>query len=640
MLNENAINALPEAICARLEAINTGYLESIGKRIKEIGEMKPTDINRAQIMYQCGVDADELTRQLANASGKNVKEIQDIFSLIAKENYEYSRPFFEAQGMEFIPFEENEPLQRYVESISRQTVGEYINLTQNTAFAVYDGSGRNVAPLFDANIGKAPTSLHDTYTKVIDQAVTTAQLGYTDYQSAMRMTLKALADSGIRTVDYATGYSRRLDSAVRQNILWAIKQCNQNTADMVGEQFGADGYEISYHGHPRPSHEAMGGRQYAIGKARTVNGVHYPSFNDVAHLLEDFGCLHFKFSILLGISEPAYDPEQLAAFKEADKQTFEFEGKKYTNYEASQVQRRLETAIRNQKDRANIAKAAGDDDMRRQAQEKINHLTSKYKKFSDASGLPTRVQRMSVSGFRRVKTKAELKANQSYDSEFIDRLRRGMKSVTSKEKVIGYNDFDEGYKNAFEAGLSRSHPSVKKLLKEMSLKADYINSSSRKSFYKPMANTVTINQKDPATLAHELFHMIQHKKNVDVNPFSTALQKDYSALLKVSGGNIEDYLKAKYPHAFSRKSVNGKTIIKREYGAISDIVSGMTNDNVNLGFHHEKEYWERGNNMLPREAWAGFGKILYSNNPEVIKMFTELFTNFNNSAIMTLKELI
>ena len=408
MLNENAINALPEAICERLEKINTRYLESIGKRIREIGEMKPTDINRAQLIYQCGMDVDSITRELANASGKNVKEIQDIFSLIAKENYEYSRPFYEAQGLEFIPFEENEALQNYVKAISRQTVGEYINVTQNTAFAVFGKDG-NVAPLFESNQGKVATDLHKTYTKVIDEAATAAQLGYTDYQSVMRQTLKALADSGIRTIDYATGFSRRADTAVRQNLLWAIKQCNQETADMVGEQFGADGYEISYHGHPRPSHEAMGGKQYAIGKARTVNGVYYPSFDTVAHLLEDYGCLHFKFSIVLGISEPAYDPEQLAAFKAADKEVIEFEGEKYTKYEAGQLQRKIETAIRTQKDRANIAKAAGDDDMRRQAQEKINHLASKYKKLSEVSGLPTKAERMSVSGFRRVKTKAQLK---------------------------------------------------------------------------------------------------------------------------------------------------------------------------------------------------------------------------------------
>ena len=211
-------------------------------------------------------------------------------------------------------------------------------------------------------------------------------------------------------------------------------------------QFGWDNLPLFMNSNPRPSHEAMGGRQYAIGKARTVNGVYYPSFDTVARLLEDYGCLHFKFSILLGISEPAYDPEQLAAFKAADKETFEFEGQKYTKYEASQVQRKLETAIRHQKDRANIAKAAGDDDMRRQAQEKINHLANKYKKFSDASGLPTKAQRMSVSGFRRVKTLAELKTPVLWISklpdsdegyrDYLSRIRAGSFDLDRRHKFL------------------------------------------------------------------------------------------------------------------------------------------------------------------------------------------------------------
>ena len=211
----------------------------------------------------------------------------------------------------------------------------------------------------------------------------------------MREVIKAMADSGIRTVDYATGYSRRLESAVRQNILWGVKQCNQNTADMIGEDFGRDGYEISYHSHPRPSHADMGGKQYAIGPARTINGKHYPSFEKEAEpLLNDYGCLHFKFSILLGISRSAYSDEQLAQFKAEDNRKFEFEGKEYTRYEASQLQKRIESEVRRQKDRANIAKAAGDDVMRREAQYRINLLTSKYAKLSKESGLPAKMERL------------------------------------------------------------------------------------------------------------------------------------------------------------------------------------------------------------------------------------------------------
>ena len=67
------------------------------------------------------------------------------------------------------------------------------------------------------------------------------------------------------------------------------------------------------------------------------------------------------------------------------------------------MQRKLETAIRHAKDRQKIAKAAGDDTLRRQEQKKLNDLTRKYKDFSEKSGLSVKKERMSVSGYHRVK---------------------------------------------------------------------------------------------------------------------------------------------------------------------------------------------------------------------------------------------
>ncbi len=463
MLNENQIELLPERIYQRLNAINTEYLESIGEVIKEIGELRPSDVHKLQQMYRYGSKVDDIVNKLAKTSEKNIAEIYEIFDIVAKENYNYSKPFYEAKGKKFIPYEENESLQKYVKSLAKQTVGEYINLTQHTAFAVFD-KGDSIAPLFEANKNKVATSLSDTYTKVIDYAVIKVQTGVTDYNFAMREVIKAMADSGIRTVDYATGYSRRLDTAVRQNVLWGIKQCNQNTADKIGEDFGSDGYEISYHSHPRPSHEEMGGKQYAKGEGRTVKGVYYPSFEKEAEpLLNEYNCLHFKFSVLLGISQPAYSEEQLEQLKADDKQTFEFEGKEYTKYEASQLQRKIETEVRHQKDRAVIAKAAENDDLRREVQSRINLLTSKYAKLSQASGLPTKMERMQVKGFRSVKAKTIDKSVESgiiksgsevmYRKAKVDKieqmpkkqLRRIVKSFKAKGGSIQFSEEIDRY---------------------------------------------------------------------------------------------------------------------------------------------------------------------------------------------------
>jgi len=64
--------------------------------------------------------------------------------------------------------------------------------------------------------------------------------------------------------------------------------------------------------------------------------------------------------------------------------------------------------MRRQKDRANLFAVSGDEDGRRAAQEKLNILARKYKEFSDAAGLDTHKERMSVSGFRRVKSTSEV----------------------------------------------------------------------------------------------------------------------------------------------------------------------------------------------------------------------------------------
>lgn len=412
VIPEETLNALADPIEYRLTQLNDYTLELIGKRIKEIGEISPSD-QHLQQMKLYGADVASIEEQLAEITAQNSADIKRLFEVTAENNVDFAEKFYNAQGIPFIPYAQNRNLQKYVAAMAKQTLGEYVNMSQNTAFLTYNEFGDKVL-----------TSLAETYQNVLDKAVTAVSTGTTDYQSTMRQTLRELADSGIRTkynaktgragltADYATGYSRRLDTAVRQNVLWGVKECNQGISDQEGEEFGSDGWEVDYHSAPRPSHEFMGGVQFADGtEGKTVDGKYYPPFSPAAEeRMQDYGCLHFKYPILLGISEPAYDADELADLKAKDHKTIEFEGKKYTPYEAKQAQRKLETAARHAKDRQKIAKAAGDDTLRREEQEKINLITQKYKEFSDAAGLPTKMERMSVSQYNRVKTKAELAA--------------------------------------------------------------------------------------------------------------------------------------------------------------------------------------------------------------------------------------
>lgn len=79
-----------------------------------------------------------------------------------------------------------------------------------------------------------------------------------------------------------------------------------------------------------------------------------------------------------------------------------FDGKEYTQYELTQLQRRIETAIREAKDTQILARASEDNELILQSQARITQLTTKYKQLCNISGLPNKLSnRASVSGYRR-----------------------------------------------------------------------------------------------------------------------------------------------------------------------------------------------------------------------------------------------
>jgi hypothetical protein len=67
----------------------------------------------------------------------------------------------------------------------------------------------------------------------------------------------------------------------------------------------------------------------------------------------------------------------------------------------TQLQRRIETEIRKQKDINILAKASGDDTLVNESQSKIRQLRNKYDKLCQISGLQPQKRRMSVLGYGR-----------------------------------------------------------------------------------------------------------------------------------------------------------------------------------------------------------------------------------------------
>lgn len=390
MKDDKKLELLLERFYQRYNKYNTKVLEKMGEAIKKFDGVSPSTAHKIAQELKYGTDINDLMGELSQLSGKSIKDIEEAFDLVAEENVEFAEVYAKAKNMEFVNYKDNEQLKRLVKGIAGETNATFKNLSKTRAigFVLKDEYGK-----------KTFKNLKDIYIDLIDEAVFNVETGVADYQSAMRGVMKQLADSGVKIheekVGYPSGYNRRIDSSVRQNVLTGVRQVNITTQKIVGRQFGADGVEISAHSPCAEDHLSIQGKQFSNAEFKKLNA-------SLERPIGEYNCRHFVFSIVLGVNQPSYSDKMLNQMNRESQSIIEYEGKTYTAYEATQVQRKLETAIRKEKDRQIIARASGDKDGVGMAQKNITSLTDKYNDFSKKAGLDTYKNRLSVSGYKRV----------------------------------------------------------------------------------------------------------------------------------------------------------------------------------------------------------------------------------------------
>lgn len=386
MLSEEIIEKLSERLVNRIEQGNTYILETIGKNIKQIGTLNETKARQLAQILKYGGSYNKILNKLAQITDLNVKDIEKIFEAVAKDNYEFAKQFYEYRGIDYIPYEKNIALQNQVNYLANITAREYVNLSNTSAlgFSVKDLYGNTML-----------VGLQQEYYNAIDEAVLSVSQGKDTFQNQMYKILKDIGQSGIKTIDYASGRSMRLDSAIRMNMQSALTNLTNTMQKTFGLEYGADGIEISVHENPAPDHAPIQGHQYSNEEYGLLN-------EDLDRPIGEYNCYHYIFSIVLGVNKPEYTEKELQAIINRNNKGFDLDGKHYTMYEGTQLQRRLETSIRKQKDTQILAKASGNKELVQEAQQKITYLTNKYKELSEVSGLKTKMERMRVTGYRRI----------------------------------------------------------------------------------------------------------------------------------------------------------------------------------------------------------------------------------------------
>lgn len=400
MLSDVAIDNLVQQIVNRQEAINIYVLTKIANRLRKIGDLSPNDIRRMQVLVQSGTDIRQMNDYLAEMSGKQVSDIKSIIKTVALDNYLDAKPLYDYRHRPFIPFEQNTELQRITNAIAEQTANTYENLSNSGATGFWVKDVRNPQQLVFRSIDAS-------YRDAVDKAIQAVLTGTVDKEEVIQGVVKQLLDSGIRRLYWESGYSQRLDTAVRRNIQDGVKQINQRIQDEIGKQIGADGKELSVHVNSAPDHEPFQGHQFTdeeyekLQSSEDFKDVNGEKFTGVKRVIGEWNCRHFALSIIVGKSKPRYSSQQLQnMIKKNHLGYMNAEGKHFTLYECTQVQRKLETKIRYAKEEQMVMKELGNTVFRNLARRKVEYLTAEYKRFSKQSNMPMRLNRTTVPGYK------------------------------------------------------------------------------------------------------------------------------------------------------------------------------------------------------------------------------------------------
>lgn len=419
MFTPTEIEALPSAMEQLYRSLQLNIMSDLTERLKANGEEITSaadwQINR---LYELGVSKDEIDSLIQSTLDVSDDEIDRIYDEVVKSGYARNEELYTSKGKEYIPYAENKQLQQLVKAVKNQTKSEYRNITGSLGFAV-----RNA----DNTLSFTP--LADFYQRTLDNGLMQIASGAVDYNTVLKKAVKAMTDSGLRTVDYyASGWSNRVDVAARRALMTGFNQVVAKVNEDNAEQLGTEYFEVSYHRGARPTHQVWQGRVYSKKELETVCGL-----GTVTGLC-GANCYHSYSPFIKGVDKPTYSEEELDRMNEEENTPKEYNGRQYTAYEAQQRQRQLETAMRADRQKIELLTQGGaDDDTITGAKAKYFQRQDEYVKFSKAMGLPEQWERVTVNGKNALGSKLPKKA-ESVNRITAESVAKSGKSGIIKEK--------------------------------------------------------------------------------------------------------------------------------------------------------------------------------------------------------------
>ncbi|MBQ2115508.1 MAG: phage minor capsid protein [Lachnospiraceae bacterium] len=511
MLTDRQLEYISDALVPLFQYLESEVIADVTQRVKATTAYTRTAEQQAQAMHALGyspskirkevmrkLNADPEYRKLvAKNTLEHKKTVRNLLKKIKKEAFNASDKIFAQVGdLSFLDdlriwklgnkaITDNSFLPKLIEAISMQTKGELKNLTRTTGF-------RTVAGM---------ESLESLYKKELDQVMIKITSGTFSQEQAIYDCIHNLANSGLRTIDFGSGRSMQLDTAVRlatrtgaSQLMGQIAVQSINDTD-TGMVYVSTHWGARNTGKGHANHAQWQGKVYTVnakaaaGAKEEAKRIGQDKIEDLWEVtgysvdgshandplgLYGYNCRHRIYPWFEGISSlPDEDPEPAPV---------EIDGKKYDYYAMSQKQRAKESRIRALKREREAQTKAGLDTT--EINKKIKTSINEYTMFCKKYGMnPTNRVRYDNGTGDYSKTRA-WKEYEKKRKEDIERLENIEKGALNDLNDPDYSKREQAAKIYYESiRNSKKAPIVNKIVNNTGYSEEKVSKAIDHLFY-------------------------------------------------------------------------------------------------------------------------------------------------------------
>ena len=436
MLPPPYLDQMPDAFVQLWQQVEEQILQDVARRIGKMDKVTATANWQLWRYQQTEAVRNDVVKLLAKYTGKSETAIRKLLLQAATEAMEREDAIYYHYDMEPTPFEESAALNNLLDAGARQTYGTWQNLTATTA-----------------------NTVTGAFERTLDAAWLKVSTGAFDYKTAVKQAVDSLADD-MPMVTYPSGHKDSIEVAARRAILTGVNQTAGKLQVARMDEMGCEFVETTAHGGARPSHAEWQGRRFHRGGAVDYKGRHYPDFEATTGYgtgagLCGWNCRHTFFAVFPELGDPPqWTQEQL---QELNARNIEWNGKKYTAYEISQMQRARERNVRRWKKRYLAEDAAGLDTT--DSAVRLKAARQSLSDFTKATGGRVDSARVSVPKFGRSEASRASAKSQAHHTDWLKSINAQSTSLNTVAKYYDarYNNTEEyrllmQYANSVKSG--------------------------------------------------------------------------------------------------------------------------------------------------------------------------------------------